>query len=57
MKVLKSPSTHIFEKNEVFNKTSGAKSNNGLPAATLDLSSGPNGTVVSAKGLELSTLV
>jgi hypothetical protein len=29
----------------------------GLPQATIDLSAGHNATVISAKGLELSTLV
>lgn len=29
----------------------------GLPQATVDLSNGNNATVISAKGLELSTLV
>ena len=29
----------------------------GLPQATVDLSNGHNATVISAKGLELSTLV
>ena len=29
----------------------------GLPQATVDLSNGANATVISAKGLELSTLV
>lgn len=49
------PSTQILEKNEILNRT--AKSHGlDLPQATLDLS-GPNATIVSTQGLELSTLV
>ena len=46
--------TQLVEKNDILNKT--GKIGSGLPQATLDLS-GPNASIVSAKGLELSTLV
>ena len=36
---------------------SGGGGGGGLPQATVDLSNGANATVISAKGLELSTLV
>lgn len=48
--------TQILEKNDVLNKTNRSNLNLGLPQATLDLS-GPNATIVSTQGLELSTLV
>ena len=45
-----------MDKNDILNRTNN-KSQFELPQATLDLSGPNNATYISAKGLELSTLV